>query len=58
MNASCGMLTLPYSRIRFFPSFCLSSSFFFREILPPSHFAVTSFLIAAASGLLDAPHQA
>ena len=26
MNASCGMLTLPYSRIRALPFFCLSSS--------------------------------
>ena len=25
----------PYSRIRFFPSFCFSSSFFFRVISPP-----------------------
>ena len=35
MNASWGMLTLPYSRIRFFPSFCFSSSFFLRLASPP-----------------------
>ena len=35
MNASCGMLTLPYSRIRALPFFCLSSSFFLRLMSPP-----------------------
>ncbi len=35
MNASCGMLTEPYSRIRFLPSFCFSSSFFLRVMSPP-----------------------
>jgi hypothetical protein len=35
INASCGMLTLPYSRIRAFPFFCLSSSFRFRVASPP-----------------------
>src|SRR5690349_8765114 len=36
INASCGMLTLPYSRMRFFPSFCFSSSFRFRVASPPA----------------------
>ena len=35
INASCGICTEPYSRIRFLPSFCLSSSFFLREMSPP-----------------------
>ena len=35
MNASWGMLTLPYSRIRFFPSFCFSSSLRLRVASPP-----------------------
>jgi len=35
MKASWGMLTLPYSRIRFLPSFCFSSSFFLRLMSPP-----------------------
>ena len=33
INASCGMLTEPYSRILFFPSFCFSSSL--RGASPP-----------------------
>ncbi len=35
MKASCGIWTDPYSRIRFLPSFCLSSSFFLRLMSPP-----------------------
>ncbi len=35
MKASCGICTLPYSRMRFLPSFCFSSSFFFRLMSPP-----------------------
>lgn len=35
INASCGMLTLPYSRIRALPFFCFSSSFFLRDMSPP-----------------------
>ena len=35
INASCGTSTVPSERIRFFPSFCFSSSFFFRVISPP-----------------------
>ena len=35
MKASCGIDTLPYSRIRALPFFCFSSSFFLREISPP-----------------------
>ena len=35
MNASCGMLTLPYSRIRALPFFCLSSSLRLRLASPP-----------------------
>ena len=35
INASCGMLTLPYSRIRALPFFCFSSSFFLRVMSPP-----------------------
>ena len=34
-NASFGMSTLPMRRMRFFPLFCFSSSFFFREMSPP-----------------------
>ena len=34
-NASLGTCTVPNWRIRFFPSFCFSSSFFFRVISPP-----------------------
>ena len=35
MKASCGICTLPYSRIRFLPSFCFSRSFFLRVMSPP-----------------------
>ncbi len=35
INASCGTSTLPSCRMRFLPSFCFSSSFFFRVISPP-----------------------
>ena len=35
INASCGMLTLPYSLIRALPFFCFSSSFFLRVMSPP-----------------------
>ena len=35
MNASVGICTLPRLRIFFLPSFCFSSSFFFRVISPP-----------------------
>jgi len=35
INASCGIDTLPYSRIFALPFFCFSSSFFLREISPP-----------------------
>jgi hypothetical protein len=35
MNASWGIETLPYSRIRAFPFFCFSSSFFLRVMSPP-----------------------
>lgn len=35
MKASCGISTLPNWRIRFFPAFCFSSSFFFRVASPP-----------------------
>ena len=35
MNASCGIDTLPYSRIRALPFFCFSSSFFLRVMSPP-----------------------
>ena len=35
INASCGMLTFPYSRIRALPFFCFSSSFFLRLMSPP-----------------------
>ena len=35
MNASCGTSTVPNWRIRFLPSFCFSSSFFFRVMSPP-----------------------
>ena len=34
-KASCGMDTLPICFIRFLPSFCFSSSFFFRVMSPP-----------------------
>ncbi len=35
MNASCGMSTLPNWRMRFLPSFCLSSSLRLRVASPP-----------------------
>ena len=35
MNASEGISTLPNCRMRFFPSFCFSSSFFLRVTSPP-----------------------
>ena len=35
INAFCGISTLPTWRMRFFPSFCFSRSFFLREISPP-----------------------
>ena len=35
MNASDGTDTVPNVRMRFLPSFCFSSSFFFRVISPP-----------------------
>ena len=35
MNASCGMSTLPNCRMRFLPSFCLSSSLRLRVASPP-----------------------
>ena len=35
MNASLGICTVPNWRIRFFPSFCFSKSFFFLVISPP-----------------------
>ena len=35
INASVGICTLPRLRIFFLPSFCFSSSFFFRVISPP-----------------------
>ena len=35
MNAFCGISTLPTWRMRFFPSFCFSKSFFLREMSPP-----------------------
>src|SRR5438105_1958589 len=35
INASCGMLIFPMLFIRFFPSFCFSSSLRFRVISPP-----------------------
>ena len=35
MNASWGTSTLPSWRMRFLPSFCFSSSFFFRVMSPP-----------------------
>ena len=34
-NASVGTFTEPRLRIRFLPSFCFSSSFFFRVTSPP-----------------------
>ena len=34
-NASCGTSTLPTCFMRFFPSFCFSSSLRLREISPP-----------------------
>ncbi len=35
MNASLGTDTVPTWRMRFLPSFCFSSSFFFLEMSPP-----------------------
>jgi hypothetical protein len=35
INASCGISTLPYCRMRFLPSFCFSSSLRFRVASPP-----------------------
>ena len=35
IKASCGISTRPNCRIRFLPSFCLSSSLRLREISPP-----------------------
>ena len=35
MNASVGTCTVPRLRIFFLPSFCFSSSFFFRVMSPP-----------------------
>ena len=35
MNAFCGISTEPTWRMRFLPSFCFSSSFFFRVMSPP-----------------------
>ncbi len=35
MKASVGICTVPKLRIFFFPSFCFSSSFFFRVMSPP-----------------------
>ena len=35
INASLGTCTLPNCRIRFLPSFCFSSNFFFLVISPP-----------------------
>ena len=35
MNASVGICTVPRERIFFLPSFCFSSSFFFRVMSPP-----------------------
>ena len=35
MKASEGTATVPKVRIRFLPSFCFSSSFFFRVMSPP-----------------------
>ena len=35
MNASVGICTVPSERIFFLPSFCFSSSFFFRVMSPP-----------------------
>ena len=34
-NASVGICTVPSARIFFLPSFCFSSSFFFRVTSPP-----------------------
>ena len=34
-NASCGISTLPTRFMRFFPSFCFSSSLRLREMSPP-----------------------
>lgn len=34
-NALCGIVTLPISRMRFLPFFCLSSSLRLRETSPP-----------------------
>ena len=35
INASCGISTFPNCRMRFFPAFCFSKSFFFRVTSPP-----------------------
>ena len=35
INASVGICTVPRERIFFLPSFCFSSSFFFRVMSPP-----------------------
>ena len=35
MKASCGILTVPTVRIRFFPAFCFSNSLRFRVASPP-----------------------
>ena len=35
INASCGTSTVPKWRMRFLPSFCFSSNFFFRVTSPP-----------------------
>ena len=40
-KASCGISTLPMRFIRFFPSFCFSSSLRLRLISPPYHLAMT-----------------
>src|SRR5690606_19245579 len=46
MKASWGTSTFPTAFIRFFPSFCFSSSFRFRLTSPPYHLAKTFFRIA------------
>src|SRR3989304_3211600 len=45
-KASWGISTVPTCFILFFPSFCFSSSFLFRAISPPQHFAMPLLLIA------------